>query len=188
VKEALDLRSVQIHRNNVVDTDNLQKIGHHPGNDRLPPAIPLIRPAVAEEGYDRRDTGGAGAAASVRESEQLDQVIVDRGRSRLHEENLLATHGVEKLHRNVAVRISIHHTGAYPGAKLARDRCGQYRVGRAGENRELIVHTRLGPNRIRTTSSPHCNRLGRSASAINQQYANSAADALTGVNFLTSRR
>jgi hypothetical protein len=79
-----------------------------------------------------------GATAGIGESEEPDQVIVDRRRGRLHEKDLLAAYGVEKLHGNLAVGISIHDTG-------------QRWVDRTGENRELIVHARLAPNRIRTT-------------------------------------
>jgi hypothetical protein len=52
-----------------------------------------------------------GAAAGIGESKKLDQVIVDRWRGRLHQEDLSAACGVKNLHGNVAVGISIHDTG-----------------------------------------------------------------------------
>jgi hypothetical protein len=91
-----------------------------------------------------------GATAGIGESEKPDQVIVDRRRGRLHDKDLLAAYGVEKLHGNLAVGISIHDTAADLSAQLARDRSAQRWVGRTGENREVIVHARLAPNRIRT--------------------------------------
>jgi hypothetical protein len=48
---------------------------------------------------------GAGAAAGTSESDRLDQVIVDRRRGRLREEDLLAAYAIEKLHGNVPVGI-----------------------------------------------------------------------------------
>jgi hypothetical protein len=54
--------------------------------------MPLIGPSVAEEGHDCCNVRGAGAAAGIGESQKFDQVIVDWRRSRLHEEDLLATH------------------------------------------------------------------------------------------------
>jgi hypothetical protein len=83
------------------------------------------------------------ASARARSS-KLDQVIVDRRRGRLHKEDLLTAHGLEKLDGSVAVWIPIHDTGADPSAQLARYRRTQVRVGRAAENHELIVHARLG--------------------------------------------
>jgi len=45
----------------------------------------------------------------------------------------------------VAVRISIHDTGADLSAQLASNRSGQRRVCRIGEKRKLVVHARLVP-------------------------------------------
>jgi hypothetical protein len=44
-------------------------------------------------------------AAGIGESQKFDQMMVDWRRNRLHEEDLLATHRVEQLHGNIAVRI-----------------------------------------------------------------------------------
>ena len=60
--------------------------------------MPLIGPSVAEEGHDCCNARGSSAAGSIGESQKFDQVIVDWRRSRLHEEDLLATHRVEQLH------------------------------------------------------------------------------------------
>jgi hypothetical protein len=105
MKKTLDLWSVQIHRCDVANTNDLQKIGNHPSDDRLPPALSLVRTSIPEGGHDRRDARGACAAAGICEGEELDQVIVDRRRGRLHEEDLLAAHGIDKLYGNLAVGI-----------------------------------------------------------------------------------
>src|SRR3979409_836481 len=81
-----------------------------------------------------------GATAGIGESEKPDQVIVDRRQGRLHEKDLLAAYGVEKLHGTLAGGISIPVPTADLSAQLARDRSAQRWVGRTGENRELIVH------------------------------------------------
>ena len=49
MNEALDLWRVQIHCDDVTDTNNFQKIGYNPRHDRFPPAVPLVRPSVTEE-------------------------------------------------------------------------------------------------------------------------------------------
>ena len=112
MKEALDLWRVQIHCDDVANTDDLQQIGNHARHDWFPFAIPLIRSSVAEEGHDRRNARSPRAAAGVGESQKFDQMIVDWRRGRLHEEDLLAANRVEKLHRNVTVRITIDDAGA----------------------------------------------------------------------------
>jgi hypothetical protein len=119
MEESLDLGRVHIDRDDMADADGFQRIGDNPRHDRLPPAVTLVSPAVAEEGHDRRDTGGAAAPAGIRQSHQLDQVIVDWRRGRLHEKDLLALHGFQMLHGNFAIGIPIHDTGAEPGAELA---------------------------------------------------------------------
>lgn len=48
---------------------------------------------------------GPRAAAGIGESQKFDQMMVDWRRNRLHEEDLPATHRVEQLHGNIAVRI-----------------------------------------------------------------------------------
>ena len=73
-------------------------------------------------------------------------MIVDWRRGRLHEEDLLAANRVEKLHRNVTVRITIDDAGADLRAELTRYRRGQSRVGAAAENRELVSHVTLRPS------------------------------------------
>src|SRR5262249_12135496 len=59
---------------------------------------------------------------------------------RLHEENLLAAHRVEKLHGNVAVRVPVHHTGAELSAQATRELRSQCWIGRTGKNREPTIH------------------------------------------------
>jgi hypothetical protein len=102
--------------------------------------MPLIGPSVAEEGHDCCNARGPSAAAGIGESQKFDQVIVDWRRSRLHEEDLLATHRTEQLHGNVAVRIPIYDAGTKLSAQFARDPCRQCRIGIAGKNREPTVH------------------------------------------------
>src|SRR3979411_3162008 len=123
MKEAFYLWGVQVHRDDVADTDGLHEIGNHPRHNWLPFAIPLVRPSVAEERHDRCNARGPGAATGIGETQKFDQVIVDWRRGRLHEGDLLAAHRVEQLHGNVAVRIPIYDTGTEVSAQLARDRC-----------------------------------------------------------------
>jgi hypothetical protein len=91
--------------------------------------MPLIGRSVAEEGQDCCNARGHSGAAGIGESQKFDQVIVDWRRSRLHEEDLLATHRTKQLHGNVAVRIPIDDAGTKVSAQFARDPCRQCRIG-----------------------------------------------------------
>ncbi len=133
MEEAFDLGRVQIDGDDVVNADHLEKIGDHAGHDWLPPAMPLVRSPVAEVGNDRRHARCPGPAAGIREGYQLDQVIINRGRGRLHEKELVAAHRFEKLHRNVPIRVALHGADAELGVQLLRDRCGQRRVSSTRE-------------------------------------------------------
>ena len=130
----------------MANTDRLQKIGNYPHHDRPPSAMALVRASVAEERHNCRNAKGVRAAAGIGQSQKLDQVIVDRRQSRLHEEDLLAAHGIKKLHGNVAVRIPVDDTVSDPSGQLARDHSCQGWVGRARENREIIAHACLCPD------------------------------------------
>jgi hypothetical protein len=102
--------------------------------------VPLIRPRVAEVRHDRGDAGGRRTAAGVGQSEQLDQVIVDRRRGRLYQEVLFAAHRLEQLHGDFAVREPADPACADLHVQLACNRRGQGRVGGSGQDPELSAH------------------------------------------------
>jgi hypothetical protein len=140
MEKAFDLRRMQINSDHMVDTDNLQNISDQPRHDRLAPAVAFVGSPMAEVRYDRRNARSSGTTASVRESEKLEQVVAYGRRGRLHEKDLFAAYAVEKLNRYIAVWILVHHAATELNTKLAGDRSRQRRIGRAGEDRELIDH------------------------------------------------
>jgi hypothetical protein len=93
MKETLDLWRVQIQCDDLADANDFQKIGYHSRHDRFPSAMPPVSPSVTKERHDSCNARGAGAAAGIGESQKLGQVIVDRRRGRLDEEDLLAAYG-----------------------------------------------------------------------------------------------
>jgi hypothetical protein len=98
VEEALDLRGVQVDRDDVTDADGLQQVGDHAGHDRLAAAVPLVRAPIAEVGHDGRDVPGAGAAAGVGQGQKLHQALVHRRRGRLDDEHLPPADRLEQPH------------------------------------------------------------------------------------------
>ena len=140
MEEALDLGGVQIHRDHVGDPHGLQQIGSDARRDRLAATVPLVRPRVTEVGHDRHDAGGRRTTAGIGECQQLNQVIVDRRRGRLHEEHFFAAHRLEQLHRYLAIREPVDGARADLHVQLVCDRLRQHRVSRAGENREASAH------------------------------------------------
>jgi hypothetical protein len=72
----------------------------------------LIGPSVSKEWDYPRNASSGVAETSIRKREQLKHSVVRRRRERLHKEHLFAAHRLVKLHRNVAVRISVYRASA----------------------------------------------------------------------------
>lgn len=77
IEEALDLASVQIHRNDMVAASSLKHIGHKLRCDRRPALVFLILAGVREVGNDSGDAASGGSLASVDHNQKLHQTIVD---------------------------------------------------------------------------------------------------------------
>jgi hypothetical protein len=80
------------------------------------------------------------AAARVGKRQQFDQVFVHRRRGRLQEEDVLATNGFQKFHRDFAVREPADGARAEPHAQCAPDRGSQVPVGRPREDHKSTAH------------------------------------------------
>jgi hypothetical protein len=137
-------------------------------------AVFLARELTANERAALAHFGSASVAAVG---------IVCRWRGRLHEKDVFAAHGFEKLHCNVPVRILVHSAGAYLYAQLARNAVGQGRVCRASQDQELVVHFRL--RRIVWTPRDHPVRHASSSYRSNKDAASPSR--LDGRQFLALR-
>src|SRR6202049_804790 len=107
MKEALDLWRMQIHSDHMGDPDVLQEIGNNPTRDWLTAAVPLVRPAIAEVRHDRSDACGGSAAAGIGHGKQLDEMVVNRRRGRLHDKNLFAPNWLAKLNSGMPSSLAI---------------------------------------------------------------------------------
>nr|POE46921.1 hypothetical protein CFP56_00253 [Quercus suber] len=77
VEEALDLRRVQVHGDDMVAARGLQHVGHQLGRDRSSTLILLVLAGVGEVGQHGRDAAGGGGATGVDQDQQLHDMIVD---------------------------------------------------------------------------------------------------------------
>ena len=90
VKKTLDLISVQIHRDNAVNTGGLQQIGDEPAGDRLARRGFFVLTAVGKMRKDDVDRAGGSAFAGVDGDEQLHDVVIHIGGGSLHQINLVS--------------------------------------------------------------------------------------------------
>ena len=77
VKEALDLRGVEIHSDDMVAASGLKHVSHQTGSDGGARFVLLVLASVGEVGKDGGDAAGRGRLASVDHNEQLHDSIVD---------------------------------------------------------------------------------------------------------------
>jgi len=88
-------------------------------------------------------------------------MITDRRRSRLHEEDLLAAYGFEKLHHYVAVWIPVHDTSTDLTAQLGRNQSCQRRLAvpvKIANSLFTLARAELFRNQMIVSLSPASNR------------------------------
>ena len=82
-------------------------------------------------------------AAGIGHGQQLDEMVVDGRRGRLHEENLFAPNRLAKLYHHFAVGEPVDCTGAGRYAQLTCNRRPLGRIGCTCQNRKLVAHAYL---------------------------------------------
>lgn len=92
VEEALDLRGVEVHGDDVVAAGSLEHVSHQPGGDGGTRLVFLVLTSVREVGEDGGDAAGRGRLAGVDHDEQFHDSVVDVARgSRLQDEDWSAS-------------------------------------------------------------------------------------------------
>ena len=136
-EEAVDLRRVQRHRQDPIGARGRQQIGHQPGRDRDARRVLLVRARVGVVRDDGRHPRRRGAARRVQHQQQFHQVVVDRGRQRLDDEDVvLAAVGVE-LHLETAVAEAADRRRADRHPEMLADLRRQLRMRAAAEHRHV---------------------------------------------------
>ena len=143
-EKALDLPSMQIERQKTVGSGRGDQVGHQPGCDRHPRLVLFVGAAIAVVGHHRRDASGRVAAQRVDEDQQLHQVIVDRRRRGLDQEDILAAHALVQAHKGVAVGELKDVGAAQRHAQIVGDLLRQVAMGRAAVDRQIAVELVLG--------------------------------------------
>ncbi|GMR41166.1 hypothetical protein PMAYCL1PPCAC_11361, partial [Pristionchus mayeri] len=98
VEEALDLRGVQVHRDDVVGASHREHVSHQLGGYGRTRLVLLVLAGVREAGNHRGHSAGRGDLACVDHYKQLHEVVVDLARCRLDDVHVLSTHRLADLH------------------------------------------------------------------------------------------
>ena len=147
VEEPLHLLGVQIHGQNTAHSRSVQKIGHQLGRDGHARLIFPVLPGIAEERNDRRNPVGTGPAAGIHHDEQLHEVLIGRGRSRLDQEDIATPDVFLDLHVGLAVGKRTDGRLPQRSTDVMADFLRQIAVGRTAENFHLWLKREHGAGR-----------------------------------------
>ncbi len=143
LEKALNLRTVQVHRQDAVGPRRLDAIGADASPDRDPRLVFLVPLGVGKIGNHRRDLSRAGAFERIDPEEQLDEVVVDRVIGPLNDEDVAAAHVFEHADENVALAEDVRLGRASSMLQAIADRPAQPLARTAGEDLQLAVGIRL---------------------------------------------
>ena len=87
IKESLNLVSVQVHRDNTVDTSSTKQIGHQLGSDADAWLIFAVLTSPSEIGDDGIDGARRGSLGSINHQQQLHKIVTVR-ECALYKENI----------------------------------------------------------------------------------------------------
>ena len=141
---------MQVHRDDAVDAGRFDRVGAHPGPDRDPRLVLLVALGVAEVRDDRGDRRGAGALERVDPEQQLHEVVVDRERGALHEEDVAAADVLE--HADEEVPFGEADASRSPPSGWSRydgDRATEPATRGPGEQQEVVHGASVTPRRVR---------------------------------------
>ena len=94
---------MQVHRQNAVRTGGCDQVGNEFGCDRVARARLSVLPGIPEIRDDGGDAPCACPAGRVDEDKKLHQIVVDRRRRGLNDEQIPAAHRLVKMDRRFAV-------------------------------------------------------------------------------------
>ena len=147
-EESLDLWRVQVDGEHAIRPRGGDEVGHEAGGDGDARLVLLVAARVRKVGQDRRHPARGGMRERVEQDQQLDDVLRQRGRRRLHHEHVLLADVLLDPDLEVLVREARGGKPAGRDAETLADRLGQRGVRRSGEDLEP-VHL----------SGPYCSRL-----------------------------
>ena len=138
IEEALDLRHVEVHREDTVHPGDGDEVGHQLGGDRVAGLGFSILTGIAVVGNDGGDAAGGSALEGVDHNEQLHQVIIDGAAGGLDHEYIGATHRFLDGDGNLAIGKGADGAAAQRQAHAGRDIRCQLFIGIAGEDFDVF--------------------------------------------------
>ena len=104
IEEALNLRRVQVHRQNAVSSRLADQICHQFGTDGVTRLVLAVLTRIAVIGHHRGNPPRRGTAERVDHQKQLHQVPVDRAGSALDHKDVAAAHRLADRDADLTVR------------------------------------------------------------------------------------
>ncbi len=104
IEEPLNLRGVQIHRQDAICPGVNDQVGGQFRRDGHAARVLPVLSRIAEIGDDGRDASRTGALAGVDHDQQFHQILIHRRARRLNEEHIAAADVLIDLHPGFAVR------------------------------------------------------------------------------------
>ncbi len=137
-EEAVHLGRVQHHGHDVGGAGRLQQVGDQACGDRDARGVLLIGAGKGKIRDDGMHFGGRRAAGRVQHDQQFDQVIVDRRKQGLDDENLARTHAGAELNVQVVVAEAPDTGGLEGNAQVSGDIRCQLGVRTAAEKTHFV--------------------------------------------------
>ena len=148
IKEALDLRGMQVHCEHTVSACGFDHVGDELRGDRVTTLGLAVLTGVAEIGHDGGDTAGGCAAARVDHDEQLHKVVVDGLAGGLDDEHVASAHRLVDADGNLAVGKLVDRAVAHRQPQLAAHSLGERTVCVGTEDLDVFTvrnHMKLPP-------------------------------------------
>jgi len=127
-EETLDLRRMEVHGQNAVGPRFFDQVRDEAGRDRDPGPVFPVLPGVGEVGDDGRDPARRRSLEGVDHDEQLHEVTVRVGRSRLDDEHILAADVLVDVEVDLAVAETVEDAPPEIDLQVVDDLPGQGRV------------------------------------------------------------
>ncbi len=165
VEEALNLRGVQIHRDDAARAGDFEEVRDHLGRDRLATFRLLILLGVSVVGNHRGDARGGGSAQRVDHQQQLHHRVVDaltvgRSTDRLDDEDFGAADVLADLDPRLFVPELGNERLADVEPQALGDLFGQLRIGVSTEEKRLLAHGRCVRSPLNRSALGGCLRKG----------------------------
>ena len=130
VEEPLNLRLVQIHRQHAVRAGGAHQVRDQLGRNRHARLVLAVLPRVAVIRNHRRDARRRRPPERIDHDAQLDQMLVDGRRRRLHDEDIRPADVLVDLERHLGVRKPVQPCAAELDAELLGDLAARAPDGR----------------------------------------------------------